>query len=335
MLTSYKLTGGTIKIKCPLKRCEAKMKFSKFTALLLVLSVLWNLNRAYGKVISNVISSTVVVNHSPGDIMLKTLLFNDKNMSKDTRYFREAAIQGFEAIVDLRNSRANSIRRLKLLSSSVSGIKAILPEYGIIDIGRVESQSYRDLSKDICQLPDIAAIDAEGDGFDLITMEELASKDGDGDNSVLTISCAFYDLYDSNKSTVSTMDIKILLPDVAAAWGDNSHIIEAEKVEYNYNNSGRLFVKNPPKGLETTLNIVARSNRVMSHVKYVIVHEYLEGTDYKEDVVAVSSDTSIQPGEYVNISIPVKFTVHGEYWLKVYPVVALPDTAHLRLEGKC
>jgi hypothetical protein len=199
-------------------------------------------------------------------------------------------------------------------ASVVSKMQVMLPEFGIVDLGRVEYNKvdYKDLST----VPASSPLDSEGDGIKLITMERLASEDNDGDDSKLTVPCTVTYLNDNTIS--SDINMSILLPDVAAAWGDNSHIKNAV---FNPNNTGRLVVINAPAGQKETLNIIARSNKIVPHVRYIIAEVQYDG---KYITLGQSEDKSIEPGIDVNMEVPIEFKKAGTYELKIYALVTGP-----------
>lgn len=285
------------------------MKNNKFilnTAVITLLLVLsWTISAYAGaRTISNTISTNIIVNHVPGDLQFKSFSYSERGIGASSSNFTPANVLGYQTIVDLTGSRANSMRAIKANASTTSSLELKLPEFDKISISKINqnSPSLIDLSS---LKPEL---DREKDGIKLITMERLAAEDGDGDNSVLTIPGLLREI---GGNGIGNIEIKVLLPSAAAAWGDNSHIKNAE---YNFNDYGMLFIREASEGQEEILKATARSNCFVPHVNFIVA----EGDQPDGPILAESGDISIQPGSDVSIQIPIKFK-KGSYYLRVYP----------------
>jgi hypothetical protein len=212
------------------------------------------LTKSYGIVLSNIITSAVIVNHDSNDPVIDVFMYNDKDHGKTDTNYTPALISGPDITVDLKNSNANSIKYLKIKSSKVSTLEVMLPEFGTVDMGRIEyvKADYKDLSS----VPESSPLDTDRDGIKLITLERLASEDNDGDDGKLTIPCRI--IYINDNTVYGMMNMSVLLPDVAAAWGDNSHIKDATP---NYKNTGSLAVVIALSGQKEIFKVVTTNFR--------------------------------------------------------------------------
>lgn len=280
--------------------------FEKYISIIIIIvnSMFFSvIMTARASVISNTISTTIKVNRYLSDPTLTGMMVNLVDLYDVTEHYTNVPISNYSAQLDLRESTLNSIRYVKFSASTSCGLKLTLPEFGEINMGTVnKTPTLKDLSL-------VSSFDDEKDGMKVITMERLGALDNDGDDTKLTISGKLDDL--ANKGDTK---IVVLLPKVAAAWGNNSYILNAS---YNTNNSGRLVIKDAPKGQEVVLKALARSNQHVDSVRFVVAEVLYTG----EHILKTTEAMHIDKGADVNISIPMTLDLGGTYELRIYAEV--------------